>query len=83
MTDSQKVRVLMGLTGIKERMASAILTLIYPEQYGTFDINARKALENHSFIKTDELSDYRLKDYMDYLQIIQDRECEIEAERHR
>lgn len=70
LSDSLKVRVLMGLTGIKERMASAILTLMFPEKYGTFDINARKALENLGFIKAGEFSDYKLKDYMEYLKII-------------
>ncbi len=70
LSDSQKVRVLTALTGIRERMASAILTLIYPDRYGTFDVNARKALETLGFIKNEELSDYRLRDYMEYLKII-------------
>lgn len=70
LSDSQRVRVLTALTGIRERMASAILTLIYPNQYGTFDVNARKALENLGFIKDGALSDYRLRDYMEYLKII-------------
>lgn len=70
LSDSQRVRILTGLTGVKVRMASAILTLIFPHDYGTFDINARKALEDFGFIKGDELSDYSLSDYLEYLKII-------------
>lgn len=54
LSDSQKVRILMGLTGVKVRMASAILTLIFPEDYGTFDTNARKALEDLGFINKEK-----------------------------
>lgn len=70
LSDSQKVRILMGLTGVKVRMASAILTLIFPGDYGTFDINARKALEDLDFIGENELSNYTLSDFLEYLRII-------------
>jgi hypothetical protein len=70
LSDSQMIRILTALTGIRERMASAILTLVYPNRFGTFDVNARKALENLGFIKNGELADYRLGDYMKYLKII-------------
>jgi len=70
LSDSQQARILMGLTGVRVRMASAILTLIFPDRYGTFDVNAREALEDLGLIGKDELSDFKLDDYLKYLKII-------------
>jgi len=72
LSDSQRVRILMGLTGIKTRMASAILTLICPERYGTFDVNARQALEKLNLIKVGDLAKYTIEDYIKYLNIIRE-----------
>jgi len=69
-SDSQRIRILLGLTGVKVRMASAILTLIFPNSFGTFDVNAREALESLDLINKDELSGFNLQDYLTYLILI-------------
>ena len=68
--DSTRIRFLLGLNGVKIRMASAILTLIFPNSFGTFDVNARNALEHLDLIKKDELSKFKLQDYLSYLMLI-------------
>lgn len=69
-SDSQRIRILKGLTGIDVRMASAIFTLIFPERYGTFDVNARESLENLQLINENDLSNFKLQDYLEYLTLI-------------
>jgi thermostable 8-oxoguanine DNA glycosylase len=67
--EKRKIEILDELKGVNIRMASAILTIIYPEMYGVLDFRAWNTLENVGEVKKRKIS-YNVKDWYRYLMII-------------
>ncbi len=64
-----KMRVLTSLNGVSIPMASAILTITYPEKYGVIDIRAWHSLYNLGLVKYRK-DVFNIKDWLLYLKII-------------
>jgi thermostable 8-oxoguanine DNA glycosylase len=66
-----KMRVLTSLSGVSIPMASAILTIAYPAEYGIIDIRAWETLYVWSLVKYSKKT-FNLKDWLLYLRILRD-----------
>lgn len=63
-----KLKILTTLTGVEIPVASAILTLCYPELYSVIDFRNWRQIYNTDKKKTN----YTVKEYIDYLHKIRD-----------
>ena len=70
--EKKKMELLDSLNGVGVRVASAILTVIYPDKYGIIDVRAWNALRNLGIIKGPEKRKnyFSFNDWYRYLKII-------------
>jgi thermostable 8-oxoguanine DNA glycosylase len=75
--DRERIKILCELRGVAVRMASAILTIVYPEKYGVVDIRAWRALSDLNLLeegkKNRDKNYYSIDDYLLYLDIIRQK----------
>lgn len=73
-TDDSKVEILCELSGVGVRMASAILTIVYPQLYGVVDVRAWRALSDLGLIDEEKAnrnkSYFSTNDFVLYLHVI-------------
>jgi thermostable 8-oxoguanine DNA glycosylase len=69
--DDEKINLLMSLKGVSVPVASALLTIINPKNYGIIDIRVWQLLYLYREVKTKpEGQGFSLKNYKEYLSIL-------------
>ncbi|MHA2295473.1 MAG: hypothetical protein ACXAEU_11845 [Candidatus Hodarchaeales archaeon] len=71
-SEEVRVQVIRILDGVGLRVASAILTVVYPEKYGVLDVRAWRILHKWGKVERDKLKSEKVSDWINYLNILTD-----------